>query len=428
MSRKLLATTAALLGLLGAGLAAPALADGNTPPVPVDDDAYVLQGSMRLFDLAANDTDDAPDVALCRVGKAPGIDTIALGGRAGLGAVDFTSSSVSPLGDYAVDYQACDHDYLSIGHATLHVVAPQTPTVSTTSDPGVLTVHNPNPVPMVAAWGDPTAKRADGMMRVGPDADAQFTVTRHKVAWIAVDPWSFAWDGVLGQGVVSGIELPATAARPTTGSVPWRSSAIGPRLRRAVRDGSGASAQSDWPTDPTTVEPPTPVADTITWWAGSSGLVHVVGNDTDPAGQRLTVCRTDGTPYGSQVTLSSMQGRLYVGTGNRFAGARIVHYGVCNDGRVATATLTVVTRAAKPLVVRRGAQHPRRLHVRNPNDTRVLLWTGRLAGGWVYAMPRGFVPAGGERTFRVRSRALFWQGTIGSHSGFAGRGNVAAAH
>lgn len=424
MSRKLLASTAALLGLLGAGLAAPALADGNNPPVTVDDDVYVLQGSLRLANLAANDTDDAPGVAVCRVAKTAGIVAFHIGNTAAVVAADPETLVSSDAGDYPIAYQACDHDYLSIGHATVHVDAPQSPTVTKTSDPGILTIHNPNPVPIIAAWGDPTAKRADGRLRVAPDGDAQFTVTRHQVTWIAGDPWAFTWDGLVGQGEVSGISLPATA-RPTTATVPWRTSSITPRVRRAVREGS--SAQADWPADPTTVQPPTPQPDTITWWAGSAGTVKVLGNDTDPAGQHLSVCRTDGTPYGSRVSLANDSGHLFVGTGNHLAASRIVHYGVCNDGRIAQGTLTVVTRRAKPLVVWRSAAHPRRVHVRNPNDARAVFLIKHGSGMREMLMFQGYVPAGATRTFQERLRAFSWQGVIGPRGGFAGRGKVATA-
>ena len=438
MSRTLLATTAALLGLVGTGLAGPALADGDLPPVTAPDSVTILPSSARLFDVISNDTDDvAGDLSLCRVGAAPDLDAEAWQGRAGIITWDLDTMSATAVGDYDVAYQACDHDYLSVGHVTVHVVAPQAPTVSTTEQPGVLSVHNPNAVPVRLAWGAVGAPKPDGHLRLKPSADATFTVARTDVAWVASDPYAFPPTAPLGQGEVHGITLPARTATPSPTSR-WRATApawaarerhaeSGPGTRsrvRVLRAGTPASAPADWPADPTTVEPPVTQPDTLRMWAGGYASVDVATNDTDPAGQPLDPCRIDDLPAGSHAWLGDDGGKLDVATGRHFAGSRSLPYYMCNNGRLSPSSLTVVTEVAQHAVAWRGHEHPWNFHVHNPNPQRISMWVGQLRGSWAILMYVGQVPGHGHATFSVPRHRFYWEASIGHEEGFAGAGHA----
>lgn len=425
MRRAQIVAVAAMTGLVLAGATVPALGGvvSDQPPVVVDDAVTLLTGGSTTVDVLSDDSDDQDQLALCRVRGGSSAEATIVAGRV------YVNVPTSEPGDYAVHYQACDYDYLSLGTLTVHVVAPRAVTVHKVVDqPGVLRATNPNPVPVLLLWAKPKGNRIDGHMRVPAGSSKTFTVTRHHIVWAALDPSSHWEDGSLvGYGQVRRIPLPAT---PTPAAAP-----SGPRLTRwwlASRSGTATRSRvSDpnpsvtWPADPTTVLPPTPQADTVHWWSGAWGRVPVTDNDTDPQGQPLDVCRLGpdaiAPPVTSNLSVDVVEGRLYLGARRHASGTVLVPYYVCNSGRLAPTVLRVELRQADPLVVHPVAGAPAQVRVRNHNVVPVLFVVGISPGGGEIL---GRVGDHAARTFHLPRAAHFWEGMIGRSGGYAGSGRL----
>lgn len=93
-------------------------------------------------------------------------------------------------------------------------------------------------------------------------------------------------------------------------------------------------------------QPPTTVADTGAMHSGESLTLDVLGNDSDPDGDPLTLVSASAAP-GSGGTVSVSSGRLVVKAAASFVGTLVVTY-VVQDGRdgqaEGTATITVTAR------------------------------------------------------------------------------------
>lgn len=418
-----------LAGLVGLGLAAvlspaPAGAADDQPPVTTGDEVTLLPGGSAYVDVLANDSDDEDQQALCRARGTNDAEATVDQGKV------FVDVPTDQAGDYQVQYQACDYDYLSLGTATVHAVATVDVTVTKVAGkPGVLHATNPNPVRVVLLWAGPHSEHLDGHLALRAGASRDFTVTRHHLVWAALDPSSSWEDGSwVGGGEIRHIALPAATRPASTG-------ATGPRLTSLWKVArSGATSQSDhvrpvgpaatWPSDPMTVLPPVPHTDTIHWWSGSWDRVPVTRNDVDPQGQDVDVCRLapdDIAPsLRSVLTPSVIDGRLDIGTSRRASGTVELPYYVCNSGRLAPALLRVVLVKAKPLQVRRLARDPHLVRVHNPNPARVTYVIGRPHVDVVWAR----LAAHGTRTLRVALVNRHWQAFIGPHAGYAGSGRI----
>jgi len=417
---------AALIGAMVAGPGiAPAQSADDQPPVAVADAVTLLPGGSTLVDVMANDSDDLDQQALCRARGNSDVEATADHGRV------FVNVPTDQPGDYQVQYQACDYDYLSVGTVTVHAVAPQQLVVSkVVGQPGVLHATNPNPVRVLVLWAKPHARHLGGHFRLGAGKAKDFTVDSHRILWIALDPSSYWDDGsVVGYGRVKDIDLPATRSnaprRPAARRWMslWRTHTMHPA---GATTGSRLTS-APWPTDPTTVQPPTPQTDTIHWWSGSWDRVHVLGNDTDPQGQSVDVCRLSPeatTPSMRSVfTPSVLDGRLDLGTVRHASGTYEVPYFVCNSGRLAPAVLRVVLRQAKPVTVRRLANNPHLVRVHNPNPGGVRVTIGRGTLQDVYVRVGPF----GTRVVRTPLRDNVWDAVIGHHYGYAGSGHFAVS-
>jgi hypothetical protein len=414
-----------MVGLVGLALAtsvAPelALAADDEPPVAVADQVTLLPGGSSYVDVMANDSDDLDQQALCRARGNSDVEAGVDQGQV------FVNVPTDQPGDYEVQYQACDYDYLSVGTVTVHAVAPQEVTVQKVADqPGVLRATNPNPVRVGLLWGKPRSERASGQFTIKAGATKDFTVDSHRIVWVAFDPSSYWEDGsIVGYGQIGNIDLPAArsaVARPTI-SPRWAALLRGRTAQAAHRSVARSAYSGSWPTDPTTVEPPTPKTDTLHWWSGSWDRVPVTRNDTDPQGQHVDVCRlspeADAPSLRSVLTPSVIDGQLDVGTARRATGTLLLPYYVCNSGRLAPALLRLVLVQAKPLQVTRLADDPHQVRVHNPNPARVTYVIGRPHVDllWDRIGPHA------TKIVRVSLSARHWEGFIGRHGGYAGSG------
>jgi hypothetical protein len=423
MRRRFLLLVAGVTAVAAAVVALPAYSADDQPPVTVADEVTLLPGGSTTVDVMANDSDDFSQQALCRARGNDDAEATVDSGEV------FVNVPTDQAGDYQVQYQACDYDYLSVGTLTVHAVAPQAVKVhKVAGEPGVLHATNPNPVRVVVFWAGAKSQRLEGHLGVPAGGEKDFTVTHPHIFWAAIDPSSYWEDGsIVGYGEVRHIEIPAST-RPTPSSV-------GPRwtaLWRAARSGRAlqphhvrrVAAAAPWPSDPTAVQPPVPKADTIHWWSGSWDRVAVTRNDTDPAGHDVDVCRL--APEATAPSLrhrlipSVLDGRLDVGTTNRATGTVLLPYYVCNNGRLAPAVLRVVLRRAARLQVVRLRSDPRLVKVHNPNPARVDLEVGSSYASLFV----GRIKAHQTRTFHVPATYHLWRGYIGRHYGSAGSGHL----
>jgi hypothetical protein len=160
----------------------------------------------------------------------------------------------------------------------------------------------------------------------------------------------------------------------------------------------------------------------ITWWSGSHGPVPVTANDTDPQGQRLTVCRDaeDAVVRGERYTPALprvVDGRLRLNLILTRAGATTVRYYACNDGRLAVGHLRVHVRKARYLVVTKVG--PGVIGITNRNPAVARIWIGDTV---TQHGRHARIPA--HHTLRLKGSwsSLAWMGSIGAHHGYAGKG------
>ncbi len=261
MARRSVLVVAALAGLLAAGLTAPAESRTDEPPVTVADEVALLPfGGHADIRLTSNDSDDHDRLALCRVRNTANVETSISEQRASI-----TLWAEDP-GDYTVDYQACDTRYLSLGTMTVHAVAPQDVTVEPVDGrAGVLEATNPNPVRVAVLWARPDAEEIEGFLTIPAGASLTFSVAHHHIAWVAFDASTRADDPPpISSGEIRDIPLPATPTAalrtvPTREQRWWASRDAAPRSGPSVATSGG----QPWPTDPTTLAPPTPQPDEI---------------------------------------------------------------------------------------------------------------------------------------------------------------------
>lgn len=416
---------AGLVGVVLASVVSPALAGmaDNLPPVTVADEVTVLPGGSTYVDVMANDSDDLGQQALCRARGSSDVEATVDRGKV------FVNVPTDQPGDYQVQYQTCDYDYLTLGALTVHAVTPVPVTVhKVAGQPGVLHATNPNPVRVVLLWAGPRGEHLDGHLSLRAGAGKDFTVTRHHILWAAVDPSSYWEEGSwVGGGEVRHIDLPSTTRQPSPAATDRRLTALWHLARSGRASGRHpvpGGAAAPWPSDPTTVQPPVPHTDTIHWWSGSWDRVHVTKNDVDPQGQGVDVCRLSpeaiAPPIRSVLTPSVLDGQLDVGTSRRASGTVELPYYVCNSGRLAPALLRVVLVKARPLQVRRLARDPHLVRVHNPNPARVTYTIGRPHVDIVWDR----LAAHATWTLRVPLNAHHWEGFIGPHAGYAGSGRI----
>ncbi len=418
MGARQLLVVGAFVALAGNGILLPAYSAGDTPPVTGPDQLTVLSGGERDAAVLANDSDDQDDLAVCRARTAPSdLWVIAADNRI------IVNAYAATVGDYAVRYQACDYDYLSVGDLTVHVVAPRPVTVEKVAgEPFVLRATNPNPVPVSVEWG--TNDQGDlvphGSVDVGPHASADFVVDVTDVLWVARDP-SACCKYYISSGEVTGISLsqPQPALRLLRRWEP-----AGTWSPTTVHRATPATVPDPWPSDPTTVQRPVTTPDSVHLWAGGQLPVDVLGNDSDPQGQPLDLCR--GDTYGPGAAPAVWGYPTYDGTFSLSAtegatGDHVLNYYACNSGRMDPGTVTVHIERAAPLVVHRVKGHPHRVHLFNPDPGPATFY---LSLGNRTLVKSGSVSAHTHTTVRVPLKRLRWSGFIGVERGFAGRGNL----
>lgn len=168
-------------------------------------------------------------------------------------------------------------------------------------------------------------------------------------------------------------------------------------------------------------EPPVTAPDTYSWYAGGSGPLNVLSNDSDPQGAPLAVCKVkqpqDPETGGAMLIADSLIAFTSGGSA-----PLVFSYYACNDEFLTPATVTIDVRVAAPLRVRKIPGRPGRLRVVNPNEDRAqILWgnarTGELQG-------RARVDASSSRVIEVRSSRIVWLGLIGRELGHAGYDQV----
>jgi hypothetical protein len=167
-------------------------------------------------------------------------------------------------------------------------------------------------------------------------------------------------------------------------------------------------------------EPPVAVDDTYSWYAGGSGELDVLANDTDPQGAELAVCKVksaeDYDIGGAQLLFDS----VYAFSSPEPTGDLVFRYYACNDEFLTPATVTIAFKHARPLRVHKVSGRPGRLEVRNPNHQTVkFLWGTRRTVGDVTR-----VLASGSRIVKVTAPNLRWIGLIGRENGYAGDGRI----
>jgi hypothetical protein len=177
-----------------------------------------------------------------------------------------------------------------------------------------------------------------------------------------------------------------------------------------------------------TGSPPVTIADRVTVRAGGFDEVDVTGNDTDPDGDELQVCRLDAPPRalrGSSVSA----GRLVVTAGPKARGSYTLTYYACDRSYLTAGTLTVQVRPPAPtLTVEPLAGLPGKVRIHNTYKNRTFRCTWRGLGadrdeGHVTVKPRSSV------VVRVRAASVEFDCTGGNASygfGFVtdGRGSV----
>ncbi|MCW2844455.1 MAG: hypothetical protein JWN22_2371 [Nocardioides sp.] len=167
-------------------------------------------------------------------------------------------------------------------------------------------------------------------------------------------------------------------------------------------------------------EPPVAVDDTYTWYAGGSGVLDVLANDTDPQDAELAVCKVKSDETSDIGAAMLLDDTIFAFTAIEPTGDFVFRYYACNDEFLTPATVTIAFKHAKPLRVHKVAGRPGRLEVRNPNDQTVkFLWGNRRT---ISDVTR--VPASGSRIVKVTASKLRWIGLIGRENGYAGYGVV----
>jgi hypothetical protein len=410
----LLGITASVASVSGASAA------GNAVPVTADDTlSFYAQhgiGGGGFVRVLRNDTDDADDLAICRVSSNNPRHVDAQIIETGL---EVTAVRTKP-GTYTLTYQACDYSYLVPATLTVTIKKPGEVTLHKIADrPGRLKARNPNDVSAFLGWGPRRLDHLDGHVRLAPHSTRVITVHRHRIRWVAAiaGPEESLF---VGYGLIRHIALPP-ASRPAPGEpLPlvlrdWRR-----RTTPGSAGQAGSSSLGSAPVDPTTVAPPTTTGDHLTWWSGSSSRqVHVLANDSDPQGQSLDVCRLPQQRYNAAFSAYVSGFALAVRSRPDAEGTSTLTYYACNLARLAPGKLTVTLKRADPLEVHAVPGAPGTVHVVNRNAVRVLVHLRHRRN-----VRSGYVPAHGSRDFQVEWHSLSWHGVIGHHHGDAGSGRL----
>lgn len=170
-------------------------------------------------------------------------------------------------------------------------------------------------------------------------------------------------------------------------------------------------------------------ADTVTLRGGSSRLVDVLRNDSDPNGDDLRICRLDvpdGVPINNppdSVALffswddDDARQRLFVLSTDFRPGTYELTYYACDRDYLTPGTLTVTVERTRPVRARKVAPHVVRFV--NPDDRRVRV---SVSDREVPGPSFGLAP-GEARRVRVEGPSLFWYAR-GPRGGDAGQGLV----
>ncbi|GAA4718672.1 hypothetical protein GCM10023349_43300 [Nocardioides conyzicola] len=168
------------------------------------------------------------------------------------------------------------------------------------------------------------------------------------------------------------------------------------------------------------VPAPVVVNDSITMWPGSTDMIDVLANDTDPAGGDLAFCRlpklaSPGPIHVADASMFSSEiepGDLQVSADAGARGTYEVDYYVCNHDHLTPATLTVDIRPVEPVDVVAAPRRPGWLRVDNHNSRRVFVLI--LDRGGCRMDGHGYVPAHGSRLLRARHHRITWIAGIGA--------------
>lgn len=171
---------------------------------------------------------------------------------------------------------------------------------------------------------------------------------------------------------------------------------------------------------------PVTKADKATVWTGSSKVVNVLANDTDPQGDPLAVCRVGESPYrnvGLGIEGGGGGSELFVFASPRAkAGTYVLTYYACDFEYLTAETLTVTVKKSTPVRVTKIEGRPGKLKVVNPNSRRIVMMWGD---------PRRERPDGSLRlpgheaeVITVERRSIFWVAFFPRDGAIAGMGTV----
>ncbi|MCW2791886.1 MAG: hypothetical protein JWO76_984 [Nocardioides sp.] len=169
--------------------------------------------------------------------------------------------------------------------------------------------------------------------------------------------------------------------------------------------------------------PPVAVDDSYTWYAGGSGFLDVLANDSDPQDAELAVCKVKADEASEIGIAQLLDGQILAFTSPNPTGDLVFRYYACNDEFLTPATVTIALVRAEELRVHKIPGRPGKLEVTNRNDHAArFLWGNPNSSGELDGMAR--IPASGSKVVTVASKRVIWFGTIGREQGFAGFGRV----
>ena len=168
---------------------------------------------------------------------------------------------------------------------------------------------------------------------------------------------------------------------------------------------------------------PVPTNDTAAAQAGSSVIVRVLSNDTDPDGDQLAVVNAQA-PKG--VTCVGAKGLIrYTPKIGKYDRTDTFTYGVTDGDSYRTGTVTVAVAGLKPLkpvLKKRLLLKPNgkvrqlaRVAFTNPNSKRVLLFVEGMNTGKTYA--ERYLYPGRTFTFTANDRQLFFGSILAPKTG-----------
>lgn len=171
---------------------------------------------------------------------------------------------------------------------------------------------------------------------------------------------------------------------------------------------------------PASAAPPVTVDDEVSVYPGQARLVDVLGNDSDPDGDDLAVCRLADPGEHDTYYVDITAGRIFIATSAESADPITITYYACDYETLVPATLTVSFKEIKPITVVK-LDRPGRLKITNDNDARVRF----LYGDFDERRPDGHVGIAphDSAVVRVHRHTIDWVAIL-ARSVLAGTGHV----